>query len=93
VFRHVGFFRFLAKRPALSGDRPRAQTMRAVASQIHEAVNDKERPMKRNLGMLLLAIYLIVSGAIAVLGLTFANMALIVGVLAIAAGIFILLGR
>ncbi len=49
--------------------------------------------MTRNLGMLLLAIYLIVSGAIAVLGLTFANMALIVGVLAIAAGICILLGR
>ena len=49
--------------------------------------------MTRNLGMLLLAIYLIISGAIAVLGLTFANMGIIVGVLAIAAGLFILLGR
>ena len=32
--------------------------------------------MTRNLGMLLLAIYLIVSGAITVLGLSFANMGL-----------------
>jgi hypothetical protein len=55
--------------------------------------NTKERLMTRNLGMLLLAIYLIVSGAIAVLGLTFANMAIVVGALAIAAGICILIGR
>jgi hypothetical protein len=53
----------------------------------------KERSMTRNLGMILLAIYLIVSGAVTVLGLTFANMGLILGVLAIAAGICILLGR
>ena len=49
--------------------------------------------MTKNIGMLLLGIYLIVSGAIAVLSLSFANMVMIVGVLAIAAGIFILLGR
>ncbi len=49
--------------------------------------------MNRNIGMLLLAIYLILTGTIATLGLTFANMGLILGVLAIAAGVFILLGR
>ena len=49
--------------------------------------------MTKNLGILLLAIYLIASGAITVLGLSFANMALILAVLAIAAGIFLLLGR
>jgi hypothetical protein len=93
VFRHVGFFRFSGKLPRLAGDCSRAQTTRAITSQIREVVNNKESSMTRNLGMLLLAIYLIVSGAIAVLGLAFANMALIVGVLAIAAGICILLGR
>jgi hypothetical protein len=47
----------------------------------------------RNIGMLLLAIWLILYGLIAVLSLSFAGLGLIMGLLAIAAGIFILLGR
>lgn len=47
----------------------------------------------KNLGMLLLAIYLIVSGAAVLLGLNFANMGLVMAVLAVAAGVCILLGR
>jgi fatty acid desaturase len=47
----------------------------------------------RNIGMLLLAIWLILYGLIAVLGLSFAGLGVIMGLLAIAAGIFILLGR
>jgi len=49
--------------------------------------------MTKNIGMLLLAIYLTVSGAIPLLSLSFASMGVIVAVLAIAAGIFILIGR
>ena len=47
----------------------------------------------RNIGMLLLAIWLILNGLIALLGLSFEGLGLIMGLLAIAAGIFILLGR
>lgn len=47
----------------------------------------------KNWGMLLLAIYLIVVGAVALLGLTFANMGHITAGLAVAAGVCILLGR
>jgi hypothetical protein len=47
----------------------------------------------KNLGMLLLSIYLIVMGAIPLLHLSFASMDLIVAVLAIASGVFILIGR
>jgi len=47
----------------------------------------------RNIGMLLLAIWLILTGLIALFGLSFQALGLIMGLLAIAAGIFILLGR
>jgi hypothetical protein len=47
----------------------------------------------RNIGMLLLAIWLILWGLIEVLSLSFSGLWLIMGVLAIAAGIFILLER
>jgi hypothetical protein len=47
----------------------------------------------RNIGMLLLAIWLILYGLIALLSLSFAGLGVIMGLLAIAAGIFILLGR
>jgi len=47
----------------------------------------------KNLGMLLLASYLIVSGAVVLLGLSFANMGLVMAVLAVAAGVCILIGR
>ena len=47
----------------------------------------------RNLGMLLLAIWLIMTGLIPLLSLNFQSLPLIMGVLAIAAGVLILLGR
>jgi len=49
--------------------------------------------MTKNLGMLLLAIWLILYGLIALLGLNFQGLSLIMGILAIAAGFLILLGR
>ena len=47
----------------------------------------------RNIGFLLLAIWLILYGLIALLSLSFAGLGVIMAILAIAAGIFILLGR
>ncbi len=46
-----------------------------------------------NLGMLLLGIWLIVLGAIQAFSINLGNLAIIVPILAIAAGILILLGR
>jgi len=47
----------------------------------------------RNIGMLLLSIWLILTGLIALLSLSFAGLPMIMAILAIAAGIFILIGR
>ena len=47
----------------------------------------------KNIGFLLLAIFLILYGLIALLSLSFAGLGVIMGLLAIAAGIFILLER
>ena len=47
----------------------------------------------RNLGMLLLGIWLIVTGLLPFVHITFANMGSILAVLAVAAGSLILLGR
>ena len=47
----------------------------------------------RNIGMVLLSIWLILTGLIALLGLSFAGLPVIMAILAIAAGVFILLGR
>jgi hypothetical protein len=47
----------------------------------------------KNIGMLLLAIWLILYGLIALFSLSFTGLGIIMGLLAIAAGIFILLGR
>lgn len=47
----------------------------------------------QNMGMLLLAIWLILTGLIMLLGLSFQGLPLIMGILALAAGILILLGR
>jgi hypothetical protein len=47
----------------------------------------------KNIGFLLLAIFLILYGLTALLSLSFAGLGVIMGLLAIAAGIFILLGR
>ena len=47
----------------------------------------------KNIGMLLLSIWLILTGLIALFSLSFDGLGIIMGLLAIAAGIFILLGR
>lgn len=47
----------------------------------------------KNLGMLLLGIWLILSGLIPVLGLSFSGLGIIMAILAIAAGVLILIGR
>ena len=47
----------------------------------------------KNIGMLLLAIWLILTGLIALFSLSFNGLGIIMGILAIAAGIFILIGR
>ena len=47
----------------------------------------------KNIGMLLLATWLILTGLIALFSLSFDGLGVIMGLLAIAAGIFILLGR
>jgi hypothetical protein len=46
-----------------------------------------------NIGFLLLAIWLILYGLIGLLSLSFAGLGIIMAIIAIAAGIFILLGR
>ena len=47
----------------------------------------------RNIGFLLLAIFLILYGLIGLFSLSFSGLPVIMAILAIAAGIFILLGR
>jgi hypothetical protein len=47
----------------------------------------------KNLGFLLLGIWLIITGSLAFVNVTFANLGLLLSVLAIAAGVLILLGR
>ena len=49
--------------------------------------------LTQNLGMILLAIWLIVGGLIIVLNLSFSGLPLIMAIVAIAAGILILLGK
>jgi hypothetical protein len=47
----------------------------------------------KNLGMTLLAIWLILTGLVALAGLSFNGLGLILAILALAAGILLLLGR
>jgi len=49
--------------------------------------------LTKNLGMLLLSIWLILTGLSALLGFSFQGLSLIMGILAIIAGILLLLGR
>ncbi len=49
--------------------------------------------LTKNLGMLLLSIWLILTGLIALLSFNFQGLPLIMAILAIAAGVLILLGR
>ncbi len=47
----------------------------------------------RSIGMVLLGLYLILAGLVALLGLTFAGLPMLMGILALVAGIAILAGR
>jgi hypothetical protein len=49
--------------------------------------------LTRNLGMLLLAIWLILTGLMPLLNLSFSGVGTIMGILAIAAGVLLLIGR
>jgi len=49
--------------------------------------------LTQNLGLLLLGIYLILSGLVSVLGLSFTGLPLLMGILALVAGILIVLRR
>jgi hypothetical protein len=49
--------------------------------------------LTKNLGMLLLGIWLILSGLIPLLGLSFSGLGMIMAILAVAAGVLIVLGR
>jgi len=57
-----------------------------VADQLPFKVN-------RNLGMLLLAVWLILEGLVSLLGLSFSGIGTLLGILALAAGVAILLGK
>jgi len=46
-----------------------------------------------NLGMLLLGIWLILTGLIPLLGLTFSGLGMLMAILALAAGVLIVIGR
>ena len=47
----------------------------------------------KSIGMILLGVWLILTGLIALLNFSFAGLGIIMAILAIAAGVFILLGR
>lgn len=49
--------------------------------------------LTRNLGMLLLGVWLILSGLTPLLGLSFSGLGMLMAILAVAAGALILLGR
>ena len=49
--------------------------------------------LTKNLGMLLLGVWLILSGLLPLINLSFAGIGIIMGILAIAAGVLILIGR
>lgn len=51
------------------------------------------RRFTRNTGFLLLAIWLVLTGLIAVFNLSFSGLGLIMGLLAIVAGVFIFMNR
>jgi uncharacterized membrane protein len=68
---------------------------RHATREPHSVANNRELSMviTKNLGMLLLGIYLIASGLIPLLSISFANAGMVLAVLAVAAGVLILLGR
>jgi uncharacterized membrane protein HdeD (DUF308 family) len=50
-------------------------------------------PMQKNLGLLLLAVFLIIFGLAQILSLSFSGMPIVMGILALIAGILLILGR
>jgi hypothetical protein len=62
----------------------------AASTSLGMTAYDGLMTFTKNIGMLLLAIFLIIYGLIAVLGF---NLGVVAGIIAILAGIFILLGR
>jgi hypothetical protein len=65
----------------------------ALAAGILLLIEGRGRRLTHNLGVLLLAIWLILTGAIALLGLSFPAAGTIAAILAIAAGVLLLLRR
>ncbi len=63
----------------------------ALGINSNREVNDVKSP--KNLGMILLAIWLIVTGVLQVVSISIPGIGIITAVLAIAAGVLILLGR
>jgi hypothetical protein len=55
--------------------------------------HQRSQPMKRSIGLLLLAAWLILTGVIPLINLSFAYLSTAMAVLAIAAGILIAVGR
>lgn len=81
------------------GERRRGPIVRETALPVEyhgaAAYTAQETAMRftRNIGMLLLAIWLILTGLMGLLGLSIPSSALVMGLLALVAGIAILLGR
>jgi hypothetical protein len=69
------------------------QTYRQAARKLREVHPSRRVPMKKNLGMLLLGIWLILTGLIPLAHLSFSALGTIMAVLAIIAGALILIGK
>jgi hypothetical protein len=59
----------------------------------HAGDDTEVNTMKKNIGMLLLAIYLILVGTIGAFGISLGQLTIIVPILAIAAGVCLLIGK
>jgi hypothetical protein len=64
-----------------------------VQHRIEKETYAMRMKLTKNLGMLLLGIWLILSGLIPLVGLSFSALGMLMAVLAVAAGVSILLGR
>jgi hypothetical protein len=69
--------------------------MRGPAGASESVRPKQEFPMKmtRNLGMMLLGIWLLITGLVGLLNLSFSGLGTLMAILATAAGIMILMGR
>jgi hypothetical protein len=66
---------------------------RAYHHFVEEGNNMKELRLTKNLGLVLLGIWLIVTGLIALLHFNFQGLYVIMAILAIASGVLVLIGR